>query len=919
MNPYRPFESLAQRAGFEPEDAHRLVRMGALVGLLFCAYTIAKVLRDALFLGEFGALKLPYAYVAVALASMAVVWVDGRSARRMSRHGALRVHQYTSIALSIAAAVAYPLAPRWTTALFYVWTGSQAMMLMPHFWGMALDVWDSRTARRTFPVLAGCGLLGGQVGGAIANASASFGQRYGLLWMLPVFLVLAHLLTRRAEGFRAYRPQQREHQQSPWAIMRRSRYVVILAAALALGVIVGTLVDFQFKYLIQHRYPDPNDLTHFLGRFYLGLNALSLVFQFGLAAFLLQRLGIGMSTALQPVAVLGFAIWAMAVPSLWVVSIMRWIQGVLSQTLGKSSSEIYYSAIRPNLRRRIKPAMDTLVERWSDALVGVLLAVVLHALHVPVPMIAVLTAVLTALWIATLVALDRQYGRVFQQVLSSRWIEPGDAPESMRVVAARRTLLEAIAAQDERRIVLALGLSGQAKDVRIVRAVRQCVGDPSPAVRVAAVRAMETMGIPDRENRIAGFLDDPNEALRAAAVHYLVVRGPRTAEFAHRILAGDDRMLQRHLIDVLFERPGLARAAMEPAWIEKKLASDDPEDLVLAARALGTQPAPAAALGLRRLLQHPDAEVRRAALQSVVRRPSAGLLDVILPLLLLPGLHYEARTAVAAIGEQAIPALEQLMDGRAGERAQSLAANTLAQLGGPRAAQALLAWAAGKDTRLRHLGLRGLARMHVRRGEPSVTQAQAHRFFLREVRSYRECLEPSLALESHAAPEVRLLAESFRECAELALERAVQALACWYDPEPLIGVLDRLRSRDLKVTSPALEFLEHTLPRSIFAVVRRVFEEPVRESDDEDAEDPLRRAIAAAWASDDPWIRACAVRISGVAPDLGSLLGKDDPDPRVRAEIAALLDGGRDAGRGHPDGAWDAEPASRTGTGRDAC
>ena len=68
---------------------------------------------------------------------------------------------------------------------------------------------------------------------------------------------------------------------------------------------------------------------------------------------------------------------------------MRWIQGVLFQTLGKPSSEIYYAAIHPNERRRIKPMIDTLAERWSDAAVGILLILVLHVLHVPLKSIAI--------------------------------------------------------------------------------------------------------------------------------------------------------------------------------------------------------------------------------------------------------------------------------------------------------------------------------------------------------------------------------------------------------------------------------------------------------------------------------------------------------------------------------------------------
>src|SRR5580765_5418916 len=114
--------------------------MGALAAVLMCAYTIAKVLRDALFLAEFGALALPYAYLAVALASVAFVWIDARIARRFTRAGATRFNQYLAIGCSLAAALALPLSRHWTTALFYVWTGTQAMMLLPQFWMLALDV-----------------------------------------------------------------------------------------------------------------------------------------------------------------------------------------------------------------------------------------------------------------------------------------------------------------------------------------------------------------------------------------------------------------------------------------------------------------------------------------------------------------------------------------------------------------------------------------------------------------------------------------------------------------------------------------------------------------------------------------------------------------------------------------------------------
>ena len=889
----RPVERLALGLGLEPDEGRALLLMGALVAVLLCAYTIAKVLRDSLFLAEFGALALPYAYVGVAVASVGFVWLESRIERRFTRVGAARFNQYTAIACSVAAALVFPLARRPTIALFYIWTGSQAMMLLPHFWGLALDLWDSRRARRLFPLLAGWGLVGGLAGGAFAGWSSSFMQHVGLMWTLPLLLVLAVAITRSVEQHRTSRPGPvvAPSMVSPWKIIRRSPYIVILVAAFALSVIVGTLVDFQFKYHVLRLFPNPRALTQFLGRFYVGLNALSLVFQFGVAGWLLQRLGLGWSTGLQPVALLAMAAWTTVGPGMWVIVAMRWLQGVLSNTLGKSTSEIYYTAIHPSERRRIKPAIDTLVERWSDAAVGLLLIVVLNMLHLPVKTIAILTAVLCAAWIVVLFLLERQYGRAFKQVLSSRWIGPETASEVLRMPAARRALLEALRADDERRIVLALQLSGATRDPAIVRAVRGCLDSEWPNVRTAAVEAMEAMRVPDPENRIARFLDDPNEGLRRAAVGYLLVQGPEPVAFASQLLDGGDVTLQRYAIDALFERPCEARAALTLAWIDARLASGSLENLLLAARALGVMSGPEPVERLRTLLKHNDTEVVSAALLSATRRPVPELLDVLQPLLLKPELFYSAREVVAAVGDPAVPALLHLLDEGQEHRVQALAARTLAHIGGRQAVEVLMTLVRGSDLRLRHVGLRGLARMRMRKGSPVLPRETAHRLFRRELHAYQEALDPAIALEAHTAPEVRLLAESFRESAEMALERALQALACWYDPRPLTGVLDRLKSRDRDIASPALEFLDHVLPRAVFHPVRRIFEEPPVPPEGEEAgSDSLAVWIEAAWKSEDGWLRACAVRAARFAPklDRGVFASGDAGDLGVRAELAAL-------------------------------
>jgi hypothetical protein len=401
---------------------------------------------------------------------------------------------------------------------------------------------------------------------------------------------------------------------------------------------------------------------------------------------------------------------------------------------------------------------------------------------------------------------------------------------------------------------------------------------------------MESKRMRDPEGVIAGLLAGPDEGLRRAAVSYRLALDPEPIAFARLLLEGADPALRQYVVNALVAHPQHANGAVTPEWLDARIQSGSPEEILLAAQALGALPGRGLTSRMRALLEHPDVEIRRAALISAARAPCADLLDVLLGLLLVPELAYEARAAVAATGASAVPALLRLLAGERGESAQAAAASTLAHIASPRATEALTTLVRGGDVRLRQLALKGLARARVRSGRPSLPRAMTHRLFLRELNEYRAFREPGMAHADSMEPEVRLLAESYLESAEMALERAIAALACWYDPRPLAGVFEGLKSGDRGETAPALEYLGAVLPRPVFRHLARVFEVIQTERPEDAARGAMSSLIETAWASGDAWLRACAVRAAHHASDLdpGQFAGEGRDHPLVRAELEAL-------------------------------
>ena len=212
-------------------------------------------------------MSLPYAHIGVALATVLFVWLESRLTRRLSDvASALREPiRWRSPAESSPRSRYHPL-HKLTVAAFYLWTGSQAMMLLPRFWVLALEVWDSRRARAPVPAALRMRLAGrhrrrrsSSPGRCRTPSGSACCGRWSRCWCWRTGS-RAPSSAIAGTGRRRARWKQRSRDGPCSAARRTSRCSRSRSASRWRS---RPLVDFQFKYYAQLMYPEPHALAQF--------------------------------------------------------------------------------------------------------------------------------------------------------------------------------------------------------------------------------------------------------------------------------------------------------------------------------------------------------------------------------------------------------------------------------------------------------------------------------------------------------------------------------------------------------------------------------------------------------------------------------------------------------------------------------
>ncbi len=372
------------------------------------SYYILRAVRDEISSADRGNLQLLWTAVffVMLLAVPAYSWLASKFSRGVFVPLANRFFIACLVAFW-ACLVFLPFEARpWIDRVFYVWSSVFALFVVTVFWGFMSDCFDNNQGKRLFSFIAVGSSLGGMAGSAVTSGLAEHVPVFSLLLIACVPLEMAswcaRFLHRNFNTGSVLTPGEagKVIAGSAWSGMRAvfaSRYLMGIAAFIALMTFVSTMLYFQQASLVADAFADRGERTAFYARIDLLVSALTIIFQVYLTARIIKWLGVGLTLAMLPALMaLGFFVLGLY-PTLAVLVVVQVIYRAGRYGLTKPAREILWTVLDREAKYKSKPFLDAAVYRGGDLLSGWIYTG-LAALGLSIGAIAMTAAPIAALW-----------------------------------------------------------------------------------------------------------------------------------------------------------------------------------------------------------------------------------------------------------------------------------------------------------------------------------------------------------------------------------------------------------------------------------------------------------------------------------------------------------------------------------------
>ncbi len=413
-----------------------LAFLGAFLVISFA--TLARALREALYLTTYDVETLPYIIGTVAVLSVPTV---GVFSRLLSRHSPRRVLMALLVLLAAGLLALWPFVGRaeylgGDVVAFYLWTSLGTLLVTSGFWVVTSEYFAVRGAKRLFGLIGAGGTAGAMVTG---NSLVWLSRRAELSWLLALLIViiafffLAQMMLPplAEEGVQRKDGAQKSSMRESLGLTWRTPHLRTIAAIVFVMALATTMLDYQFKDYAQARFSGTEGLAGFFGAFYGWTGLVSLVLQLLVVSRLLALAGVAWTLAVLPLVLLLGSTGILVAPGLYLVTAVRGADASLRKSLYRSALEVVYVPVPSMVRRKTKTFIDSVIDSAGEGMGAAAVFLVVTLAGFQSRLLSVFIIVLAAV----LIYLNRRMGGQYFATVAQQLQQSGGRAEIRAAVA----------------------------------------------------------------------------------------------------------------------------------------------------------------------------------------------------------------------------------------------------------------------------------------------------------------------------------------------------------------------------------------------------------------------------------------------------------------------------------------------------
>jgi AAA family ATP:ADP antiporter len=362
----------------EPGEWTLVLLMFANLFFLLLAYYVLKVIREPLILLNGGPVSRSIARGVQALVLAAAVPAYAFVANRVEPSRLVKwVLAFFTVSLTVFALLGR--AGVQAGFVFFVWLGVFSSLAIAQFWSLANDVFNEADGRRLFPFVAVGGTMGSIGGAQLAARSLHRLESHQVMLMAAGVLVACIVLTHLAHEHSLRRPGAADTKEEPrdlrggFGLILRSRYLLLIAAAVVLLNLVNTTGDFILAKLVKRQAMqllDPAAREQFIGDFYARFHTWVTILTAGVQILLVGRLfgklGLHRALFLLPVVALTGYCASAFLPVLALIATVKVVENGTDYSLQNTIQQALFLCTSRDSKYKAKAAIDTFFVRAGD-------------------------------------------------------------------------------------------------------------------------------------------------------------------------------------------------------------------------------------------------------------------------------------------------------------------------------------------------------------------------------------------------------------------------------------------------------------------------------------------------------------------------------------------------------------------------